>query len=81
MRLTSFHPGVTIEMIQAHTGFRFEISPMVMETPLPSDDEINLLRNVIDPMNIRRLETLSGAARREQLHKIIIAEKNNTTVN
>jgi hypothetical protein len=75
MRLTSFHPGVTIENIQAHTGFHFDISPTVMETPHPSDDEISLLRNVIDPMNIRQLEMLSGAGRREQLHKIIIAEK------
>jgi acyl CoA:acetate/3-ketoacid CoA transferase beta subunit len=81
MRLTSFHPHVTIENIQAHTGFRFEISPMVMETPLPTDDEINLLRNVIDPMNIRRLEMLGGAARREQLHKIIIAEEHNIAIN
>lgn len=75
MRLTSFHPGVTIETIQAHTGFRFEISKNVMETVLPTLDEINLLRNVIDPMSIRRLETLSGAARRELIQKIIIAEK------
>jgi hypothetical protein len=46
-----------------------------MVTVLPTLDEINLLRNVIDPMNIRRLETLSGAARRELIQKIIIAEK------
>jgi len=75
MRLTSFHPGVTIETIQAHTGFSFEISNNVMETVLPTLDEINLLRNIIDPMNIRRLETLSGAGRRELIQKIIIAEK------
>jgi glutaconate CoA-transferase subunit B len=74
MRITSFHPGVTIEKIQAHTGFNLEVSPAIVETPLPTDDEIHLLRNVIDPLNIRRLEMLSGAARREQLHKIIIAE-------
>lgn len=75
MRLISFHPGVTIENIQAHTGFNLEISPAVMETTIPTDDEINLLRSVIDPLNIRQLEMLSGAARREQLHKIIFAEK------
>ena len=74
MRITSFHPGVTIEEIQAHTGFPLEISPEVIETPPPSDDEINLLRNEIDPLNIRRLETLSGPSRREQLHRIIEAE-------
>src|SRR4030042_2881713 len=49
-RLISFHPGVTIENIQAHTGFNLEISPGVMETTIPTDDEINLLRSVIDPL-------------------------------
>jgi glutaconate CoA-transferase subunit B len=75
MRIISFHPGVTIEKIQAHTGFPLEISPEVMETTLPTDVELDLLRNEIDPMNIRRLETLSGPSRRELLHKIIEAEK------
>jgi len=75
MRIISFHPGMTLEIIQAHTGFPLDISPEVMETVRPTDNEINLLRNEIDPMNIRRLETLSGPARRELLHKIIVAEK------
>jgi hypothetical protein len=75
MRITSFHPGVTIEKIQAHTGFPLEISPEVTETARPTDDELELLRNEIDPMNIRRLEMLSGPARRELLHKIIESEK------
>ena len=76
MRITSFHPGVTIEKIQAHTGFALELSPQVMETPLPTEAELNILRNEIDPLNIRRLETLSGPSRRELLHQIIEAEKN-----
>jgi glutaconate CoA-transferase subunit B len=81
MRITSFHPGVTIENVQAHTGFPLEISPTVKETVLPTENEINLLRNEIDPMNIRKLEMLSGAARRELLHKIINLEKYNTPMN
>ncbi len=75
MRITTFHPGITIEKIQAHTGFQLEVSPMVMETPLPTETEIELIRHEIDPLNIRRLEMLSGAARRELLHQIIEAEK------
>jgi acyl CoA:acetate/3-ketoacid CoA transferase beta subunit len=75
MRLTSIHPGVTVEKIKAHTGFNFEISPSIMETDIPKDDELKLIRNVIDPLNIRKLEMLSGSSRREQLHRIIIAEK------
>ncbi len=76
MRIRTYHPGVTIEKIQAHTGFPLDISPEVQETPLPTEQEINLLRKEIDPLNIRRLETLSGPSRRELLHQIIEAEKN-----
>jgi hypothetical protein len=74
MRITTYHPGVTVDKIQAHTGFKLEISPTVMETPLPTQEEMDLLRNKIDPLHIRRLEMLSGAARREQLHRIIKIE-------
>jgi acyl CoA:acetate/3-ketoacid CoA transferase beta subunit len=74
MRITSFHPGVTIEKIQSHTGFSLEISPEVKQTVLPTNEELNLLRNEIDPLNIRKLEMLSGAARREQLRRIIKSE-------
>jgi len=80
MRIISFHPGVTIDKIQAHTGFPLEISHEVMETAVPTDIELNLLRNEIDPMNIRRLETLSGPTRRVQLRKIIEAEKSSLPI-
>jgi glutaconate CoA-transferase, subunit B len=80
MRLTTYHAGVSIEKIQAHTGFPLEISPQVKETDAPTDTELALLRNEIDPMNIRRLETLSGPARRELLHRIIEAEVDNRSV-
>jgi hypothetical protein len=74
MRLTSYHPGVEIAHIQAKTGFELEISPDVQETSLPSSEELHLLREVIDPLGIRRLESLSGAPRRQLLHEIIAAE-------
>jgi hypothetical protein len=77
MRLTSFHPYTSIEKIQAHTGFELEISPEVHETPLPDPDELKLLREEIDPLGIRRLESLSGSDRRQLLSQIILAEARN----
>jgi len=77
MRMISYHPGVTIEKIQAHTGFPLKVAPMLSETPAPTEAEIDLLRHEIDPLNIRRLEMLSGATRRELLHKIIAIEMRN----
>lgn len=74
MRLTTYHPGVEISRIQARTGFELEISPEVCETPLPTPDELRLLREEIDPLGIRKLEGLSGAPRRELLREIITRE-------
>ena len=76
MRLVSHHPGTTIAQIKAKTGFEFEISPAVHITPPPSEMEIRLLRDEIDPLGIRNLESLGGAARRELLQRIIAIENN-----
>jgi glutaconate CoA-transferase subunit B len=74
MRLTTYHPGVPIDRIQAKTGFELEIAPDVHETPLPTEDEIRLLREVIDPLGVRRLELLGGSARRDLLRDILAQE-------
>lgn len=71
MRLISYHPGVSIDRIRSRTGFKFDVAPDVHETPSPSMNEIHQLRQEIDPLGIRRLELLSGAARRELLYEII----------
>jgi glutaconate CoA-transferase subunit B len=78
MRLTSYHPGLDIADIQAHTGFELAIAPDVHETPAPTAEEIRLLREEIDPLGIRRLEGLSGAERRELLHQIVDLESRGT---
>jgi hypothetical protein len=75
MRLISYHPGVTIDQIRARTGFELEIASDVQETPLPSENDLYLLRQEIDPMGIRRLELLSGAARRQLLVEILGRER------
>ena len=74
MRLTHYHPGVSIDHIQKKTGFALEIAPDVSETAPPSSEEIRLLRETIDPLNVRKLEMLGGSARKELLTQILIAE-------
>ena len=74
MQLDTYHPGVSIDKIKAHTGFDLIVSSDVHETPLPSHDELGLLREEIDPLGIRCLESLSGASRRQLLHEIIQKE-------
>ncbi len=74
MRLLTYHPGLTPERIQKRTGFRLQFAPGLRETPPPTPEELRLLREVIDPLGIRRLESLSGTARRAALRRILSAE-------
>jgi acyl CoA:acetate/3-ketoacid CoA transferase beta subunit len=74
MRLISVHGGVTVERIRAKTGFDLDIAPDVGETPPPTVEEVRLLREEIDPLGVRRLETLAGTARRDHLRDILIRE-------
>lgn len=74
LRLVSLHPGVTFDQVQARTGFPLEAASPLGETPPPSPEELRLLREEIDPLGIRRLESLSGAERRQLLHAIIDRE-------
>jgi acyl CoA:acetate/3-ketoacid CoA transferase beta subunit len=74
MRLCSYQPGVTMEKICKKTGFRLEIAPDVHETLPPTDEEIRLLREEIDPLGIRELERMSGGRRRQRIREIIQSE-------
>ena len=74
MRLISYHAGVSTTRIQSKTGFNLVIQDDVQETPPPSEEELRLLRQEIDPFGIRRLELLSGNQRRALLHEIISQE-------
>ena len=77
MRLLSIHPGVTISQIESRTGFEFAISSNVQETMPPTEREIQLLREEIDPLGIRKLEMMSGPSRKQRIHEIILAEMKN----
>jgi glutaconate CoA-transferase subunit B len=74
MRLISHHRGVNIAHIEKRTGFPLEVAPDVHETPSPSSEELRLIREVIDPLGVRKLELLSGGQRREHLRHILQQE-------
>jgi acyl CoA:acetate/3-ketoacid CoA transferase beta subunit len=56
MRLRSAHPGVTVEEIRSATGFELDVPAAVPETRRPTDDELALLRDVLDPRSLRDRE-------------------------
>lgn len=74
MRLTHVHPGVSVEQVQKKTGFPLDVSPDLQQTPAPTPLELELLREQIDPLGVRRLETLGGTARKALLREILARE-------
>lgn len=81
MRLIRTFPGQSPASIQAKTGFELEIAPDVSPTPPPTTHELRLLREVIDPLGVRRLELLGGSARKALLQEILVREKNLSDIN
>jgi glutaconate CoA-transferase subunit B len=48
-RLLSLHPGITIDEVRDNTGFELAIPEHPAATPLPTPDQLRLLREEIDP--------------------------------
>ncbi|MFB7171779.1 CoA-transferase subunit beta [Streptomyces sp. NPDC056254] len=56
MRLASLHPGVTVEQVRAATGFELALPEEVPYTREPTEEELRLIREVIDPQGMRDRE-------------------------
>ena len=56
MRLVSVHPGVSVDEVVAATGFELEMAPSVEESRRPTEEELRLIRDVIDPTGERHAE-------------------------
>ncbi len=59
MRLASVHPGVTVDDVLAATGFALVVPDQVTETRMPTPEELDLLRTVLDPKRLRDREVRS----------------------
>lgn len=53
MRVKTLHPGVTIEQVRENTGFDLAVADDVRETSAPTAAQLRLLREVLDPNNLR----------------------------
>jgi len=51
MYLASYHPGLTAQAVADDTGFALDITSAT-ETPVPTQDELHILREVVDPERI-----------------------------
>jgi acyl CoA:acetate/3-ketoacid CoA transferase beta subunit len=59
LRLRSLHPGVTVDEVVAGCSFELVVPDDVPESRLPTDDELRLIREVIDPQGLREKEVPS----------------------
>ena len=56
MRVRSLHPGVTIEEVRENTGFDLRVPDEVPATREPTDDELRLMSEELDPDDRRKTE-------------------------
>ncbi|MGW1229129.1 CoA-transferase subunit beta [Streptomyces sp. NPDC001478] len=56
MRLRSLHPGVSVEQVTEATGFALTVPDEVPFTRDPTEAELRLIREVIDPAGLRERE-------------------------
>ena len=61
MRVLSLHDGVTISHVQEKTGFEVYCSGDIPVTAAPTDEELRIIREVIDPHGMRRLESAEAS--------------------
>jgi acyl CoA:acetate/3-ketoacid CoA transferase beta subunit len=59
MRIRSVHPGVTVEQVRDATSFPLAASDPVPTTPPPTDEQLAVLRDVLDPDDRRDAELAS----------------------
>ena len=52
LTLTALHPGKTVEQVKENTGWDIKIAPNLLSTDPPSEDELRLLREELDPDRI-----------------------------
>jgi acyl CoA:acetate/3-ketoacid CoA transferase beta subunit len=56
MQIRSLHPGVSVDEVLANTAFVPAIPPDLPETRAPTTEELRLIREVLDPGDLRKTE-------------------------
>jgi glutaconate CoA-transferase subunit B len=75
MRLQSLHPGVPVEEVREKTGFDLIIPSKIPMTEPPSKEEVDLIRNQIDPLGLRFLDRMAKGQVGDYMQRVIQREK------
>jgi glutaconate CoA-transferase subunit B len=52
MMIESLHPGVDVDKVQGETGFELLVSSEIGSTELPTAEELQILREQVDPLKL-----------------------------
>ncbi len=74
MKIKTIHPGIDLETVKNSTGFELIVSDDLKKTKPPTEKELKILREKVDPLKIRKLEVLAGKEREELLNQVIEKE-------
>lgn len=73
-RIASLHPGVDADTVVERTGFELEVPADVPTTATPTDDQLRLLREEIDPFGTVKFDFVGGRDRLAYLKGVLDAE-------
>jgi len=73
-RIASLHPGVDAATVVERTGFELEVPKEIPVTDEPTDAQLSLLREQIDPLGTVKFDFVAGKERLAYLNGILDAE-------
>lgn len=73
-RVASLHPGVGLDSVIENTGFELEVSDEISTTQEPSQEQLRLLRETIDPLGTVKFDFIGGDDRLAYLEGILDSE-------
>ena len=74
-KIVSLHPGVTLAEVQEATGFPVHCEEDIPLTEEPDEESLRMIREEIDPLGLRFLESATGPERQAMIDKILDAEE------
>jgi glutaconate CoA-transferase subunit A len=74
-KIVSLHPGVTLAEVQEATGFPVHCEGDIPLTEEPDEESLRMIREEIDPLGLRFLESATGPDRQAMIDKILDAEE------
>jgi len=73
-RIESLHPGVSVEEVVENTGFPLVVPEQIPETSVPTEIQLRLLREQIDPFGTSRFDFLAARERTKYIDDILERE-------